>query len=332
MDPDELLIFKERKNAELAGMPIPRKKEKVDVLDQLRQKIEAHERQARADRARKSAEKVARGRQGAQIPMEKIEAALNGTLHGEQGQEQERPRFEPLAKGPVQLEVPEEAFLAGERRETKRQIQARQKAGSLNCVWHPWRQAYAICDYCHRGFCFEDIVEENSGYYCLEDVDIAAHEALVRSTNKSANMSMLASVVFLVPLLIFIYSYGSQLSGALFYIEGAGLTAFIYQPVYSYIFPMVGLLVVLLGFFLGIFTLLGSKRMIPGILLGAVVSVMFFYSYLQKYDAYDLAIGLTALTAVALFAYAKLIYLPEVGEAVAKPERVIVQWANIGRF
>ena len=25
----------------------------------------------------------------------------------------------------------------------------------LSCVWHPWRPAYAICNYCHRPFCFE---------------------------------------------------------------------------------------------------------------------------------------------------------------------------------
>ncbi|EQD58270.1 hypothetical protein B2A_04436, partial [mine drainage metagenome] len=63
-----------------------------------------------------------------------------------------------------------------EKRITKGEREEREAAEGMYCVWHPWRSAYAICHYCHRPFCFEDLVESNGNYYCLEDIDKAGGE------------------------------------------------------------------------------------------------------------------------------------------------------------
>ncbi|MEM0154774.1 MAG: hypothetical protein QW814_02990, partial [Methanothrix sp.] len=57
---------------------------------------------------------------------------------------------------------------AKKKGKSRSEEESEEAAEGLSCVWHPWRPAYAICNYCHRPFCFEDIVEQNGHYYCLE--------------------------------------------------------------------------------------------------------------------------------------------------------------------
>ncbi len=91
-------------------------------------------------------------------------------------------------------------------------MDSRKIAQHMSCELHPWRRAYAICDYCKRAFCYEDILEVGGKYYCLDDVDKVPEDARRRQVIKYNNLSMIASVLYMVAFVVFFfYSYNSIL-------------------------------------------------------------------------------------------------------------------------
>lgn len=45
-------------------------------------------------------------------------------------------------------------------------------AKGQTCAHHPWRAAHAVCAYCNRPFCYQDLIEFKNSYYCSEDMDL----------------------------------------------------------------------------------------------------------------------------------------------------------------
>ncbi len=322
MDPNELLIFKERmergeekkaepqkaeeKRAQAKPAPAAKPKHERDMLDDLRSKIEAHEAKA----ARAKAEK------------EQAKAAVS--------EERRKEAEEARAK---KAEIGFEAHRPKQARETKSEVIARESASGLNCIWHPWRQAYAICSYCHRAFCFEDIVAERGNYYCLEDMDTAIRSRMETASNKSSNVSVIAGGAYLIPVIVFIYSYNAALASAVSYIAAIGFIPFVYNPVYQYAFPLIGGAATMLSFMLGLWLFAGSRKVFPGLAIGATTSAIFIYDYLSSASLYDLVIGLTSLAALMLFVYSLSIYIPAADDVIVpREEDIVPQWSNVGRF
>lgn len=318
MDPNDLLIFKERKTtvskegaeAQKAQEEPAQKaqaKAKSDALEELRTKIARHEEAARKEKEEKAARK----------------AAAKETAHKETKERGETRRVEPTfePKPPKQ------------RKETKSEVMARESAVGLSCVWHPWRPSYAICNYCHRAFCFEDIVTERGNYYCLEDMDTAIRAKIEAASSKSSNAGIISGGAFLIPVLIFIYTYNTVLANAVSYVVSIGFIPFIYNPIYQYAFPIMGAAATMLSFILGLWLFLGNRNVFPGLAVGSLTSAMFLYNYLQSNNIYDLVIGLTSLAALMLFAYSRSVYVPLAEEVVVPMEEEIApQWTNAGRF
>ncbi|MCL5430138.1 MAG: hypothetical protein M1504_01515 [Candidatus Marsarchaeota archaeon] len=119
---------------------------------------------------------------------------------------------EAMEEGGISEEAEPETFQPKKLKKMKPK-DVRRIASHMSCELHPWRKAYAICNYCKRAFCYEDIVEQGGMYYCLDDVDKvpqAEKKALVIKYN---TLSMVSGVLFLAMALMYGYlNYGSSLA------------------------------------------------------------------------------------------------------------------------
>jgi hypothetical protein len=105
----------------------------------------------------------------------------------------------------------------------------RKIAQHMSCELHPWRRAYAICDYCKRAFCYEDILEVGGKYYCLDDVDKVPEAVRRNQVVKYNNLGMLASILYMVAFIVFFYYSYSSVLVLLDAIQKIGLPLFMTQ-------------------------------------------------------------------------------------------------------
>lgn len=312
MDPNDLLIFRERKEkaeqgkgeANAAAQP-SQGTEPEAPLAELSKKVEAHEAQAKNEREKERAMKV------------------SAKEEAKKRKEEEK----------LQIKTAKITFEQENKKKERNVATARQAVAGLNCVWHPWRQAYAICNYCHRAFCFEDIVEDRGNYYCIEDMDTAIKKKIEAESSRALNISVIAGGAFLVPMLIFIYAYNSALVDAISYVSAVGFVPFIYDPVYLYSFPLMGIAAVFLGLVIGLRLFMGDRRLFPNALAGLTLMALFAFNYFQTYNLYDFAIAATFAAALGMFAYSNSAYISQEEVApVAPQEEPVPQWANVSRF
>ncbi|MDE1870721.1 MAG: hypothetical protein KGI06_00590 [Candidatus Micrarchaeota archaeon] len=206
----------------------------------------------------------------------------------------------------------------------------RDAAMGKKCVFHPWRSAYAVCAYCHRPFCFEDIVEYNSGHYCLDDID------RVLPTQASARPSkygiyMLSGIMLVLAFLVFLYASYGQLLQMLQYIGSASLIA----SIGTYIYLLSEAVLMALGLVSGILLLMQSRS---GVYIGAAVSlsalVVFSYMLIGALDAYFIIIDIAASVSLATLIY--LVISGRRGEKASPRKETVedrlLKWPESGRF
>lgn len=155
----------------------------------------------------------------------------------------------------------------------------RAMAKNLYCVAHPFRHAYMICDFCHRPFCFEDIVEYQKGFYCIEDMDKISTRYTDKLTYEYSASSLITSFALLAGFLIYLYYAHSQLAFIVGFMIATPLN-FITNIQVSYVVSLLLLLLMVITFGASVYILLGSRE---GHVTAAVISmlaVMFFvYQY-----------------------------------------------------
>lgn len=184
-------------------------------------------------------------------------------------------------------------------------------ASGYMCVWHPWRQAYEICSYCGKPYCFEDIVEKNGMFYCLEDVDkTPVHMQQARGDYSyfemiSGSLMMLAFIMFLY----FGYSqFSYQLNGLIVALPNLshGLSAL--SRFYNFVnaFPLLAFVLTLGSLIVGI-TVIGHTRrsFLYGITLNMLSVILFSYAYLSYVRIYILLISVLAFASMVLLLISK---------------------------
>src|SRR5271155_5124433 len=80
-----------------------------------------------------------------------------------------------------------------------------EKAKGKKCFWHPYRDAYAICSFCNRAFCFEDLTKLNDSYYCLEDIDSVNSTYDKKLRNLSHVTATVSGFLLIVAFITFFY-------------------------------------------------------------------------------------------------------------------------------
>ena len=197
----------------------------------------------------------------------------------------------------------------------------REGAKGRFCEWHPWRPAYALCDFCHRPFCYEDIVELGRGYYCLEDVDKVSENFAQQLYASYSNVSFISAGLLMLAFVAFVYFASGQLVYIFNAIMSTGWPAFIAHLNYSYGSALLGLGVAGAGIVSALFILIqSSKGFAAGLVTGLAETVLFSYQFLSSGALYMAMLSAMGLVALMLLAYSKISY--EVPEQLASEQSI----------
>jgi hypothetical protein len=216
-----------------------------------------------------------------------------------------------------------------------RQKQSRDAAAGKTCVWHPWRQAFAICAYCHRPFCFQDTMESNLEYYCLEDIDRAPkyEPAPISSAN---NIGILSGILLLVSFLTFFYFSHNQILYIFSYINKVGLPLFISHVNYNYTFALVEGFISIISVVVAVSLFVRSKK---GFYLGVLVCffevAVFSYQYLSTATLYLGIVDFMVFIAFIALLLSRNTYVRNEEKEIsplASLDRELMNFSNTGRF
>ncbi len=225
-----------------------------------------------------------------------------------------------------------------EKTVTKGEREEREAAEGMYCVWHPWRSAYAICHYCHRPFCFEDLVESNGNYYCLEDIDKAGGEQSSGNGRKlPLNLNIISGIIFMVPMVLVLIFSGNAAAEAITFAQRVGFFTFISNMEFSYVAALVGTLLAFFCFIAGVLIFVGSKKSTwLGLSSDVLVSVFFIYIFVNAHEAYALAGAAVMLAGLAILIYSRIAYQPSAEEISKEIEankaEAPIEFPNAGRF
>ena len=228
---------------------------------------------------------------------------------------------------------------AKKKGKSRSEEESEEAAEGLSCVWHPWRPTYAICNYCHRPFCFEDIVEQNGHYYCLEDIDKVGTESAMSEVSGKLNyinVGAISGIMYVAVFLIFILFASTQLSSVISYSNSVGFFVFLSSAKLSELLLVLESAMMLLAFVAGFLTMLHAKAAVVLGPIAALLSIiMFTYGFAVYGTLYAAVIAAVTLMALIMQAYS-LVGSRSV-EAVEEKstndqDNTEVQFANVGRF
>ncbi len=170
---------------------------------------------------------------------------------------------------------------------------SRIKARDLFCALHPFRHAYAVCTYCHRPFCFEDIIEYQKGYYCVEDIDRVESQRTERLTYEYSSANLITAFIMIGAFVLFLYYTNAQLGYIFGYIisDPIGFINNINFNI-SYIASLVTLGAMVVTFVAALYSLVGSRE--GHIFLAAcsmLTVVLFVYQYIGTQTQYFVIIA-----------------------------------------
>ncbi len=243
-------------------------------------------------------------------------------------------------KNPGENEVEEaEEFEVGKElterkgRLTRSEEESVDAAKGMYCVWHPWRSAYAICNYCHRAFCFEDIEEYNGSYYCLEDIDKVGTKYSDTITAKYGNISMISAALFIAVFALFLYYSYSQLFYIIGYANQVGFFTFMSKATLVYFMVLGEALFSFIGLLAAVLILINSpKGFILGITSGVFMAAISSYEYLSTGTLFVAVLSAITFAAVISLTYSRVYYTSDTQQAPYEANDVQVEWPSAGRF
>ncbi|MEM0149959.1 MAG: hypothetical protein QXW10_03630 [Candidatus Micrarchaeaceae archaeon] len=219
---------------------------------------------------------------------------------------------------------------------SKNEEESRDAAQGLYCVWHPWRPAYAICAYCHRPFCFEDIVESNGNYYCLEDIDKVANAPQTSTYTRYNNLGIVSAGMLLVAFIAFLYFGGSQIISMVKFSNTVGIMEFVARLSGPYGFVLLGTIMSMFVLVSAIMIFAQTKRSFMfGMLVSFINLSIFSYEYLNTGTVYEAFISIASFAGLVLLLYSRSTYESEEPEEELFEEPGSVyptEMPNIGKF
>jgi hypothetical protein len=205
----------------------------------------------------------------------------------------------------------------------------REEAKGKFCEWHPWRPAYATCDFCHRPFCYEDTVEFGKEYYCLEDIDKVSDNYAQELYANYSGISFISAGLFMLAFIAFVFFASGQLVYIFTSITTTGLPVFLANLNYSYVSALLGLMVSGTGIISAMFILIQSdKGFAVGLLAGLAETALFSYQFLSSGLIYMAMISAMGLAALMLLAYSRVSY--EVPEQIASEQSIYRSTVVVG--
>ncbi len=198
-------------------------------------------------------------------------------------------------------------------------MDSRKIAQHMSCELHPWRRAYAICDYCKRAFCYEDILEVGGKYYCLDDVDKIPEAVRRGQVVKYNYLGMIASILYMAAFIVFFYySYNSVLL-LVNSIQKIGLPLFITQLDIARELLIAEAILALLAIGTAISILVSSGSSFK---LSALVSMVGVGVFGYQYTLYS-AIYIAAFAVLTFIAFLLLSYSRVSTESMPEEEAIL---------
>lgn len=215
----------------------------------------------------------------------------------------------------------------------KEDINKTHSVTGLSCVNHPWRSAYALCNYCHRPFCYADLAKEDNKNYCLEDLDQITKTQVVL-VKKNFVYNYVASIfLFLVVAILLIYAYQQIHYTTLNFYNGLtslGLVLFIKTLTFNYIYQLQNPLIVLFSIIAGILLLIRSqKTTILSTLILVILSLVLSYAYLISNTYYFLYAFISCIIGMSIIALGKMNNMGQLHIAEATEG---IEWPRIETF
>ena len=161
----------------------------------------------------------------------------------------------------------------------KNKAQSKLAAKGRKCSWHPWRQAYAICAYCHRPFCYEDISEIGRSYYCTEDVGRAEETDISKASAEYSGVNMIAVAMMVAATIVFAYYSKGELIYIAQYMQSVGFFSFIANLPFEYLIAIIEAIIMGANLIFAIASISQSTFKIVGSMTLNVISIIIF-SYL----------------------------------------------------
>ncbi len=336
LSPDDLLIFKVRAGAKKEEEKTPAAAEQVKP-----QPIPVKE---NVEQAVQVPEQVKPQPQPQQIPIKKAEQEVQAPL-------QARPQPQQIpVKENAEAATPEWApltYQAGRERPSAVEARANEEvpvvtagknAGGTEgakdqfCAWHAWRPAYAVCNYCHRPFCYEDIEELNNEHYCLEDIDKVSRTHAEGVYTKYTNMSFVASAMLMLVFAVFILSANAQLAYVINTVRILGAKTFLTTLNISYETLLLETLLTIVSLVSAIMIVMQSKR---AYWIGTAACIgdiaLFSYLFLGSGTLYIAVISAVSFTGLVSLAYSRVTYSAEEESPFADLSRMAVP-AGVQKF
>ncbi|MGC8572179.1 MAG: hypothetical protein ACP5LH_02790 [Candidatus Micrarchaeia archaeon] len=327
LNPDDLLIFKVREEESEKEKKEKKKKEEQKAVEKATTQQAATETHAKVEEAQPSANKeAAQQKEVVSVSTEEKqneEVQQPSVKYTSEAKEREIGGNEPIFYTVAPAETAEEmvegpGFKDHELSEVeinkalkKKSLSAKESrriGEHMACVWHPWRQAYAICDYCRRPFCYEDLVEHNGLYYCLEDID-KVYNTKETELIKYNNFRLLSSTFLFFVFFIFLYYNYNSIVAIPSEIQSIGMNAFfenMFTPLGFMIAKTALVLLSLLTSF--IITADLKKSFSITVIVCVLTALLFSYLYIETNTFYFIIIAMLSLASIVVLAYSKASY------------------------
>jgi len=202
----------------------------------------------------------------------------------------------------------------------KKEKDPRRIAQHMSCELHPWRRAYAICNYCKRAFCYEDVIESGGKYYCMDDIEKLPESARRSQIIRYNNLSLLSSVLFMLIFLVFFYYTYPQMIIVLGNLQKLGLSLFISDITNAEIFLLGEIILTVLSFMAALMILVSHPNSFRlSSVVGILTVALFSYQYIYVDKIYFVVISAMSFVALITLAYSRVSYesMPEEGEMPA---------------
>lgn len=199
-------------------------------------------------------------------------------------------------------------------------------AAGHTCVYHPWRPAYAACAYCHRTFCYADIIKHSGNFYCLEDISQVSSKETVQKVRSGNNgVAEVAGFIFLVNMAIMAYYDYPSIIPLFNALQATNIPYFIISltPASQYFFPIVDTLALVLLFTgaLGIFG--GGRRGYYWAVISTIaVLVIAGYGYIYSNLSFLFFVSGISILNLGVLAYSRLSSVVRVAEEETLPSDI----------
>lgn len=208
--------------------------------------------------------------------------------------------------------------------------QSKELALNKTCIYHPWRDAYAVCSHCKIAFCYADIVEHDDGFYCIEDSEKAYRkDTFTNKIEANAAIKISSLVLLVVAGLLFYYTY----SQVFFILGNLGLnwSHALSNLQYSYAIALFNMVLALITFVDAIVILaFASRRLeVSEMVMGIVILAMSF-EYMNSSVTYLIAIGVLAAGALMSMLISRM--LENTLEFAQEAQEAKVRWPRLETF